>query len=329
LSFHRSYGCRHSGACCTAGWPIAVEADRLPQIQTAIAAGRLTPDPAAGAPFVQLHPSASDAAAVLATAAGRCVFHDAAACRCRVQRVLGHAALPLACRQFPRVTVIDRRGASVTLSHFCPTAAALLEDEQPVTIDPDPPAFPADAEYSGLDARHAMPPLLRPDMLMDWESWWEWERLAVETLSRHPPDHARDLLSGAVERVRSWGPGDGLLIDRVREGFDAAPVSGRVPRSADALTQDVLAAIPEPHRPAGLTPPPPPATGGVLSRFLAAHAFANWTAHFGQGLRTWLQSIDAAYALATGLGVRQADLLLRHLVDPEGLANSWSRWEQE
>ena len=44
------------------------------------------------------------------------------------------------------------------------------------------PAFLPDREYVGLDARASLPPLLRPDMLMDWESWWEIERLAVETL---------------------------------------------------------------------------------------------------------------------------------------------------
>jgi hypothetical protein len=61
--------------------------------------------------------------------------------------------------------------------------------------------------------------------------------------------------------------------------------------------------------------------------FLAAHAFANWTAHLGQGLRSWLRSVEAAYVLVNELGVRQTDLLLRHLADPNELARVWSRAE--
>ena len=64
--------------------------------------------------------------------------------------------------------------------------------------------------------------------------------------------------------------------------------------------------------------------------FIAAHAFASWTAHLGEGLRTWLRSVEAAFALVElGLGVRTADLLLRHLCDPHALARTWSRAERE
>jgi len=332
LSFHRSYGCRHSGACCTAGWPIAVEADQLLQIRTAMAAGALTADQDGDANFVWPEDREPAAPVLLAAAAGRCVFHDAAACRCRIQRALGHAALPLACRQFPRVTVIDPRGTSVTLSHYCPTAARLLDEDGAVTIDTDPPAFPPDGEYAGLDTRQALPPLLRPDMLMDWDSWWEWERLSVETLATLPAGRARVQLAGAVEMARTWQPGEGRLVDRVRAAFAAASRTGtdrtRMPPSSD-LIREVLDAIPHEHRLAGIATPAPPPSAGALPRFLAAHAFANWTAHFGQGLRTWLRSIDAAHALATNAGVRQADLLLRHLADPAALAKGWEGIERD
>ena len=67
-----------------------------------------------------------------------------------------------------------------------------------------------------------------------------------------------------------------------------------------------------------------------LRHFLAARAFANWTAHLGRGLRAWLRSIEAAYALVqSGHGIRQADLLLRHLADPRALADRWSAAEIE
>jgi hypothetical protein len=65
-------------------------------------------------------------------------------------------------------------------------------------------------------------------------------------------------------------------------------------------------------------------------RFLMAHAFANWTAHLGEGLRSWLWSIQAAHGLAaSGLSAGDADLLLRHLADPHALARAWSRAERE
>jgi hypothetical protein len=86
-------------------------------------------------------------------------------------------------------------------------------------------------------------------------------------------------------------------------------------------------AIPDELRPSRLAPARVPCDDAAR-RFLAAHAFASWTAHLGQGLRSWWRSIDAAWALLSyGLGVRQADLLLRHLADPVELARIWSRVE--
>ena len=81
-----------------------------------------------------------------------------------------------------------------------------------------------------------------------------------------------------------------------------------------------MASIPPPHRPSGLDRTPPPLSPEALGRFLAAHAFANWTAHQGAGLHAWLRSLEVAFVLAEDVGVRQADLLLRHLADPSELA---------
>ncbi|MGE5360921.1 MAG: hypothetical protein ACM3NQ_18035, partial [Bacteroidales bacterium] len=41
LSIHAHYSCRHSGACCTAGWPIPVEPDTTRGLLEAVAEGRL------------------------------------------------------------------------------------------------------------------------------------------------------------------------------------------------------------------------------------------------------------------------------------------------
>ena len=338
LSMHAAYRCRDRGACCTAGWPIPVEADRLAQLEGALASGELHPaGPAAAAAPIQWLPRAPrDTPAVLAVVAGACVFHHAAAPRgCEIHHALGHDALPLACRQFPRVTVVDPRGVSVTLSHYCPTAASLLDTSEPAVITIAAPAFPADGEYVGLDVRTDLPPPLRPDMLMDWEAWWMWEERSVAALARSTdPAQTLATLAAVVEDVRTWGPTHGALGDRIQAAFARAGGSGRSrPPAFDRAERrhEVLNAIPEELR----------AQAGALQvgaarpsltvrrNFLAAHAFANWTAQVGEGLRTWLRSLEAALALVDlGYDVRAADLLLRHLADPYQLARTWSKVER-
>src|SRR5205085_2886134 len=126
------------------------EVDRAGRIRAAIANGslRLT-DPA-----TRLEASADATTdALLPIVNGHCAFFERGARRCRVHTALGHDALPLACRQFPRVVVRDPRGVSVTLSHYCPTAAAMLNTDAPIAIADNAPGFPAGAEYDGLDAR--------------------------------------------------------------------------------------------------------------------------------------------------------------------------------
>lgn len=326
---HAGYRCAHAGACCTASWPIPIEADRLAAARAAMASGRLK---AAGGtpPFESPDGAPEGTPAIVAVAGGACVFYDAGAARhCRIQTALGHDALPLACRQFPRVSVHDPRGTSVTLSHYCPTAAGLLAQPDAVSIVVDAPAFRG-GEYVGLDARANLPPLLRPDMLMDWESWWAWERQAVALIDRmtEPPDQVLARLGAAVESLRSWRPDDGPLGAAVERAFNGAARQAPARPSHDRLLSEVFEAVPAEWRPRTLardTSMP----DALARRFLAAHAFASWTAHLGRGLRSWLRSLEAAAALlASGMGVRQADLLLRHLAEPGTLANAWSKAER-
>jgi hypothetical protein len=328
LTLHAAYGCRHSGACCTAGWPIPIEADRLEALDRALADGRLHAARAAPAAWVRPPDGPAGTPALLHADASGCVFHDTARRRCRLQHALGHGALPLACRQFPRVSIVDPRGTSVTLSHFCPTAADLLEIDQPVAITTTAAGFPAGTELVGLDVRAALPPLIRPDMLMDWASWWTWEQHAVDVLGRpgQTADAGLAALAQAVARVRTWSPADGPLDARVEEAFGGTPPANAPPSFASGpLVDSVLSAIPAELRPRHLEPSLRPAEG-VLCRFLAAHAFANWTGHLGEGLHVWLASIAAAAALIDhGLSVRQADLILRHLADPYVLAAALGR----
>ena len=326
LSIHRDYACRHAGACCTAGWPIPIEADRLARVRTALETKQLrTAAKAAGVdPFVDID-QASEAPALITVFEHACIFYDReAAAHCRIHAALGHDALPLACRQFPRVTVHDPRGVSITLSHYCPTAASMLQRDEPTWIVDTPPAFPATSEYVGLDARDALPPLLRTDMLMDWESWWVLEALAVDLLANSSDDAATALtvLGDVVDRIAGWRPADGPLLHRVRASFSEARSLARAPGMTPG---DVIAAIPEDLRSDVPVPSRGRVSNHVHKRFLAAHAFANWSIHLGPGVRAWYRSIEAAHCLiAAGYNIRQADLMLRHLADPNAVAKMFS-----
>ena len=226
LSIHADYRCRDSGACCSSGWAIPVEPRIEERIRSGLRAGADGLRPVAGLPH--------GARVVLRTdARGRCAFLEGnpAHHRCAVHRQIGEEALPSACRHFPRVVTLSPLGVSVTLSHYCPTAAGMLfviprsfvspGDEESagpaMTHDPglriveDPPAFPAGWPWEGLDARDALPPLLRPGVLMDWPSLERWERFAVSVLAEESrsPEVALEILATAAEDARRWTPADG------------------------------------------------------------------------------------------------------------------------
>jgi hypothetical protein len=170
-------------------------------------------------------------------------------------------------------------------------------------------------------------------MLMDWESWWLWERLAVGALAESR-DTAEGLgrLRAAVEHVRSWRPSGETLTSRIEAAFHAPSLVRPVTRNdRRRRLEEVLMTMPSDIRPAGGPPPGTHVPSTAVHRdFLIAHAFANWTAHLGQGLRTWLRSLEAADALiASGFGVGTADLWLRHLSDPWVLAEVWGEAERE
>jgi len=321
LSFHAEYRCQNSGACCTANWPIPVEADRLARLQAELAAGVLRPAvPGVPVPLTIVPGAPAETPALLAVRHGHCVFHDEAG-SCEIHRTLGHAALPLACRQFPRVCVSDPRGVSVTLSHYCPTAAGLLDRDSDPETEPiltNAERFPPQAEYVGLDATHALPPLLRPGLLMDWASWWEIERLSVATLLVRGDDAAGALalVRGAALALSDWSPGPMALTDAVHRAFEA-PSLPSAP-DATALLTRAERAVPAPLREQFSWKTAQVVGDLAARRFLAAHAFANWAIHLGTGLDSWLQSIETAHTLLqAGAGVRHADLVLRHLIDHE------------
>ncbi len=165
LNFHLAYRCRHSGACCTAGWPIPVEPER--------------------AILIKKGAWLADGGVLPVNAAGACVFHGDG---CAV-----YDNRPLSCVHFPYVCMIDPRGVHVTLSHFCPTAAALLfEFDGPIEVVEGPSPVPLLEIPEGLDARESLPPLRVPSpglaspisrpTLMSWDEFAQWERDELKTL---------------------------------------------------------------------------------------------------------------------------------------------------
>ncbi|MEO6223823.1 MAG: hypothetical protein ABIP90_11285 [Vicinamibacterales bacterium] len=346
LSFHANYGCGHRGRCCTSGWPIAVDGSERTRLDQALDAGLLVARPGflgsdralEGQRALRAADAEPDGPALLASASGRCVFHDDnASGGCRIHRAFGHSGLPLACRQFPRQSVHDPRGVSVTLSHYCPTANDLLNAATgPASILDGAPAFPADAEYIGLTADAALPPLLHPRLAMDWESWWLFEELSVSLLGDAPDPLSR--LGVAVEYSREWAVGDRSLSAHLRDSFVRArhAIVPRCELSASRIANrsaDAVAAVPAEWRELAVeTLSAPAATEvdeAVVRRFLAAHAFASWTAYQGEGLRAWFRAVEtAACLLRRTADPGAADLVLRHLADSSALVARWNRAER-
>jgi Fe-S-cluster containining protein len=289
LSFHAPYRCRHAGACCRAGWTIPFDDTEREHVQTLrVTIGSL--ETLAGGVVASRHPD------------GTCTFFEADTNLCAIHHAGGHAALPVSCRMFPRLVLQDGRGTFISLSHFCPTAAALLFEESgnswlPVGIVDAPPALIDVGPLDGLDAREAWPPLLRPGVMMDLESYGAWERLGVELLTREgvAPGTSLDAFAAATTRITSWSP--------------AAP---------DPLQHAVRDAF-------GMLTPPPT---GVLEvsdratkRWLAARLFGNWIAYQGDGLEAIVRYLRGCLdTLATELArdgntleaIRRSDLLIVH-----------------
>jgi Fe-S-cluster containining protein len=228
LNFHLPYACRHSGACCQAGWRIPIEPERAALIRKGewLDEGGVLPRDEHGA----------------------CVFHNG---RCTV-----YQHRPLSCVHFPYVCLIDARGVHVTLSHYCPTAASLLfEHEGPIEIVEGPSPVPALDIPEGLDARESLPPLAESSSspksaasarastsakatahksaprqapsprLMSFEEFSNWERAELRTLNSMAGESE---LAPVIERFlaaklfASWAAYQGDGITAVRHAVRAA-----------------------------------------------------------------------------------------------------------
>ena len=360
LAFHADYRCHNSGECCTANWDVPVELPFYTSLSEAVSNGTLrTADTSDGVdPFIVESQLPDGAAAILERDAdGRCVFYASSSKRCIVHRDLGEAALPATCRHFPRVSVQDARGTFVSLSHFCPTAASMLFRDVPVAIVSRPPAFPA-TDYDGLIVTgDDLPPMLTPRMLMDHDGYSAWERHMVARFAdvdRRPASVIATLWRDA-QLLTDWKPGAisiAAAVERLPHDYvdvqEEAGLNGSL-RCFD----EVMAAVPDDLKPSAdedgldaamqtLVQPAWRAFHAPLNRYLAAKAFASWTAYQGRGIRTIVRGIEAALALvrveasrqcrnATRMldaallveAIRQSDFLLNHLAVGEELAKAW------
>lgn len=341
LTVHATYSCRHTGACCTAGWPIPVEPDRRARLGTTV----FLPD-----------------------SNGACPSYDAAARRCRVHLAYGETALPSSCAHFPRRALIDDRGVFITLSHFCPTAAAaLVRATDRLAIVEAPPAFPADREYEGLDARGAWPPLVKADLLFDLAGYSAWEEFLVARLGDREgtPCDALRRIALAGEELRRWKPADQpfeSMIAPLAQAEHTEPAAREAWQRYRPLTrfhayERLLTFIPDgldrPSVSAGMPERPAiePNAWGELSvaakRYLAAKAFGSWAAYEASGVRTSIaelvlselvlrvEAVRAMHRQKRPLdeetmiaAVREADRILIHLVDRKRLMTWLSHVER-
>jgi hypothetical protein len=366
LSIHADYRCHRSGVCCTSDWDVPVELPLFHSLEEAVASGRLHPvaEPQTGDAILMTgHDLPDGAAAMVArTVSGDCVFYHRGSGLCVIHRDAGETALPATCRHFPRLAVRDGRGTSITLTHYCPTAAAMLfREDVPLEIVGAPPAFPP-AAYEGLVITpEDWPPLLHPHMLMDLTAYAAWERHMVACCARAgiAPESVVATLYRDARQLRGYSSGNGSLADAVA-ALPQTVVAAGPHRTIDASLHfyaEVLNAVPEDMM------PEPDETGldlayenGVagqwdqfgapITRFLATKAFASWTAYQGRGVLTIVRGLEAALALVRveaarqcrnagrrldadllREGFRQADFLLNHLAAGDELAEGWSKVE--
>jgi hypothetical protein len=327
--------------------------DVEPHILEAVSTGRVAVHRTTPIPFTKAAEGPSMAPA--RTASGDCGFHHD--CRCSLQLTGGEALLPSACRHFPRVYLRDARGDLLTLSHFCPTAASLLLEDVAVAVVEAHPPLALHEPIEGLDARGALPPLVRPGMLADMDGYDAWEWAVIGTFIG-APDAASAFahIEAATNRIRGWTPAAGPMRPAVADAFECAVYS-----AGSLLLSDAFALVAELTGPHPLMEVPPDFAARWLQiaqgmsakrhrsigRYLAASTFGNWIAYRGQGLRSivaWLQAcydvlrVQMTRVLPAGLGevderahleaIRMTDYIMVHTVDSLAFGRLAVRFER-
>jgi hypothetical protein len=349
LSCHVDYACRHSGACCRSGWPLPVETGVVVAIDGAISSGRLRTIDDEPEWLADSTPAPAGMAGTLRQIAGGCVFHTPASgpagegsgrrCTCAVHTAIGHAALPASCQHFPRVCLIDDRGVRVSLSHYCPTAAAMIVDHgRPVTIVDGPPAVPGRATPEGLDVRGQLPPRLTDRVLIDLDGLTAWEARVVAVLAgtaaSGSPERAIAQIAADAKRLAGWSPAAALplgatvaaLAEDSRDGgLDEAATGLADPGTWPAWLEAAAGTCRPPWLAADLPPglaeldarhvvPVWGESAAAVRRYLAAKAFGAWITYQADAtvsLAAWLTLCHAVLriecARACGTAARPLD----------------------
>jgi hypothetical protein len=173
------------------------------------------------------------------------------------------------------------------------------------------------------------------------------------------PESVVATLERDARALRAYQPGSGSLVAAV-EGLPADTVDGPAHNTLEAsllMHAEVMSAVPDDVRPepdeAGIREafmravmPEWAAWRAPLRRYLAAKAFANWTAYQGRGVLSIVRGLEAALALARVEAAREcrnagrvldadllkqafraADFVLNHIAVSEDLATAWSKVE--
>ena len=237
----------------------------------------------------------------------------------------------------------------------------LLTDSTLGIVDARAPLL-LDSDMEGLDARDALPPLVRPDLLCDVEGYDAWERSGIAILAQANPGYLTclDDFAAATEHVRQWKPGGRSLTKSVQMAFvlrsrDAAArwsqarTIERVARLTAGATGDDLLPVSDfdhqwyRHIPVDQCE----WFDRGMKNYLAARLFGNWIAYQGRGLRSiveWLRTCAAVVhhfllQRMTGSGVpfdrasfleavRAADLLLLHVLHSGAFARDVASIEE-
>lgn len=363
LSLHAPWRCRSSLRCCTSSWPIPVEPAVRRQIERGAARGALVFDEAAAGalPAADWLVQRGRRRWLATTDDGRCVFLEDRGC-CGLQRGLGEAAQPVSCREFPRLAVIEARGVSLSLTHYCPSAAALLFDAlTPLARATDAAAFPPQRAYEGLDVRGVVAPWLRPGVWLDPEARDVFELQALALLDRDTsPEAALAALRTGVADASRWRPADGALAAHVERTLGAAEVATAedlTPAAALAALRAIDGCAP---RGLGDTPVDERAAAWAaadalwvdpvwasfarpLRAWLAARLMASWVLWQGDGLKATVRALELGLLALRALCAREtaqarrpldralltaalgeADLRLVQRADPRALAREAS-----
>ena len=309
IALHADYLCRHSGVCCTEPWAIPVERVRHARLQSALDSGALRPSGAPAVLFESAEGIDPDASAVVGRSGRACVFFEPARGRlCAIHRDLGHAAMPSACQHFPRIVALDPRGVMLSLSHVCPTVGDLLLADVAgwnrlvgggrVVID--------GLEWTGLDAREALPPQVNSSLLWDWESMTTFEEHALDVLGGASPELALGVIGAAAAALSRLETAE--LRPRVLDAFtDAVATASPVEPDLAGLTAlagrctsglpSAAGWIEKPVRDIASSRQAWESVAPQVTRYLAARLLASPVMYHALDVRVWSLWLQACYSV--------------------------------